>query len=282
MAFRRGSEARGAARAWLGGRLGHGSGAARGAARRARAWLRGSVGARVVPAARTVIWSSRGHSSAFREHVVDDAIPIERHEAWPGLRIDPQSRHLRTAGVIWQRSRDERPPDARLSHSLDAETSERADAASTNARAGRGSAVARGGWHIRSTRAPLQGRGVRPGEQRLEHRRGETAGECVLLARVIRPEHDVRPDDRLRAVPEPWPRADGVAVSPEDAQDSIPPEGAEGDDDADPRQERQLSLEERETSVALVDRRSVRGRCTADRRGDVDAAKGEAVVRPTR
>ncbi len=268
-----GSEGRLGGLGWLGG-----------AARRARAWLGGSAGARVglgwFGPRETVIWSSRGHSSVVREDGEDDAIPIER---------GPDSGSILNHGICAPRESSGSDPvtNARLGirchiPSTRGRPSGRTGRRQTRGTRGDADPRLRGRGHICSTREPLPGRGFRPREQRLEHWRGEAAGERVLLARVIRPEQDVRPDDRLRAVPEPWPRPDGVAVRPEDAQDGVPPEGAEGDDDSNPWQERQLPLEEWETSVALFDRRSVRGWRTADRRGDVDPAEGEAVVRPAR
>src|SRR5919106_1959147 len=69
----------------------------------------------------------------------------------------------------------------------------------------------------------------RPSELRLDHAFGQFAGESVLLARVVAPQHRHPSDGRLRGMPEPGSRPrHGHAVAVERREGGVPCVRAEG------------------------------------------------------
>ena len=89
---------------------------------------------------------------------------------------------------------------------------------------------------------------------RLEHRRRQPAGERVLLARVVRAEERVRPDARLRAVPEPRPRPRTSWPSAASARSAASqPNAPSATTTRTLGQQRELAHQERRAGVALLD-----------------------------
>jgi hypothetical protein len=117
-------------------------------------------------------------------------------------------------------------------------------------------------------------------EDGVEHRRGESLRERVLLARMERPDQQAVADRDLGGVPEARTRAGHrLAGLIEDPEDGAPGERAEDDQDPGRVEDLELAGEERRARVALLDRRLVQRRCAADGGGDAGAGERQAVVR---
>ena len=87
-----------------------------------------------------------------------------------------------------------------------------------------------------------------PGEDGVEHRLGQLAGEGVLLARVVRAEHGPPARERASARwPKRGPRPQAVVGG-----HGLPGDLPEGDHDHGVVQQRQLAGEIRRARVALV------------------------------
>ena len=123
-----------------------------------------------------------------------------------------------------------------------------------------------------------------PRQHGVEHRRGQSPGERVLLADVVAAEQRqpaARPvvhDRHLAAVGEPRPRpADRPASRRQRVERRAPGERTEGDHHAG-RHQLELTDEVRRARVTLRRRRAVGRRCAMHRRGHPHAAEHQPVV----
>src|SRR5262249_56007952 len=108
---------------------------------------------------------------------------------------------------------------------------------------------------------------------------GEAGGVGMLRAGVVRAEEKVRAERGARAVAEAGLRGGSVpAQRGRRAEDRVPGDLAEGDDDPQARECRELADEEGAAALELVGRRLVGWRRAARGERDEDVAHREAVV----
>src|SRR3954471_20188759 len=116
---------------------------------------------------------------------------------------------------------------------------------------------------IKGTGGTRSGDGpARGGEDVVEHRLGEAAGEGVLLAGGIgADQRETRRHRGLRAVADlRQGRGEGMARPPQQAQGAVPREPSQAEDGAQAGERRQLGRREGEAGVALLRERLVVGR----------------------
>src|SRR6266536_3445593 len=115
----------------------------------------------------------------------------------------------------------------------------------------------------------------RPPEHPVQHRLGQASGLRILLTDVIGGEQGPAVGEGcLGGVGEAGSGADGTEV----AQGGVPGVAAEGDDDANGVEKRELALQPWGAVVPLSGERLVVRGCALDRGGDVAVDEGQAVV----